>query len=46
MMVMTMLEVVTNKLLEDRDDFFLFLVPAEVPATLYGPDSTGTHIIT
>lgn len=36
----------SHKVLEDRDYFSLSLATTEVPAILFGPNSTGTCVLT
>lgn len=45
MMVMTMLRMISQKLLEDRDYVLLLLVPTEVLAILSCPNSTVTSVL-
>lgn len=45
MMVMTMLRMISQKLLEDRDYVLLLLVPTEVRAVLCCPNSTDTSVM-
>lgn len=45
MMVMTMLRMISQKLLEDRDYVLLLLVLTEVLAILFCPNSTVTSVL-